>query len=187
MLIMFSSDFGVKTPDWTCRLFYNSNCSKPNRLVSLFEKSSVNQRFCKLLNFQQTYLEEAQLIKRFTNYQTSVQYLNHLLELRHDGIKLSLSQKRSTSFSQIKLAWKNISRNNPNTQHRKCFVSSNSFSIFTYPIHPEKPAENYKTLYGLILLWKSLGRATRRPAEGTISRLLLREVIYRMLLLLPTM
>ena len=49
-------------------------------------------------------LEEAQLIERFANHRTSVQRSNHLLELRHDGIKLSLLQKRSISFSWIELA-----------------------------------------------------------------------------------
>ena len=113
--------------------------------------------------------------------------MNHLLELRHDGIKLSLSQKRSTSFSWIEPARRSTGRNNPDTQHRKCSVSSTSFSTCTCPVYPGRPAENYETLYGLVPPGKSSGRATRRPAEGTISRPLLREVIYGMLPLLPTM
>ena len=40
---------------------------------------------------QSACLEEAQLIERFANHRTSVQHSNHLLELRHDSIKLSLS------------------------------------------------------------------------------------------------
>ena len=39
---------------------------------------------------QLAHLEKAQLIERFANHQTSVQRLNHLLELCHDSIKLSL-------------------------------------------------------------------------------------------------
>ena len=35
-------------------------------------------------------LEEAQLVDGFANHQTSIQRSNHLLELRHDSIKLSL-------------------------------------------------------------------------------------------------
>ena len=76
-------------------------------------------------------LEEAQLIERFANHQTSVQHLNHLLKLRHNGIKLSLLQKRSTSFSWIKLAQKSTNKNNPDTQHHKCSISSTSFSTCT--------------------------------------------------------
>ena len=55
--------------------------------------------FCKSSNLQPARLEKAQLIKRFANHQTSTQRLNHLLELRHNGIKLLLLQKRLTSFS----------------------------------------------------------------------------------------
>ena len=123
-------------------------------------------------------LEEAQLIERFANHRTSVQRSNHLLELRHDGIKLSLSQKRSTSFSWIEPARRSTSRNNPNTQYRKYSVSSTSFSTCTCPVHPRRPVENYKTLHALVSQEKSLEKATRRPAEGTISRFLLRKVIY---------
>ena len=130
-------------------------------------------------------LEEAQLIERFANHRTSVQRLNHLLELRHDGIKLSLSQKRSTSFSWIEPARRSTGRNNPDTQHRKCSVSSTSFSTCTCPVHPGRPAENYETLHRLVPLGKSSGRATRRPAEGSIFRPPLREVTYGMLPLLP--
>ena len=39
---------------------------------------------------QLVYLKEAQLIKHFANYQTSIKCLNYLLKLRHNGIKLLL-------------------------------------------------------------------------------------------------
>ena len=155
--------------------------------ASLFGRSSANRTFCKSSNLQPARLEEAQLIERFANHRTSVQRSNHLLELRHDSIKLSLSQKRSTSFSWIEPAQRSTDRNNPDTQHRKCSVSSTSFSTCTCPVHPGRPAENYETLHRLVPPGKSLGRATRRPAEGTIFRLLLWEVTYGMLPLLPTM
>ena len=132
-------------------------------------------------------LEKVQLIERFANYQITVQRLNHLLELCHDGIKLSFSQKRSTSLSWIEPAQKSTSRNNPNTQHRKCSVSSTSFSTCICLVHPGRLAENYETLHRLVLLGKSSGRATKRPAEGSISRPLLWEVTYGILPLLPTM
>ena len=132
-------------------------------------------------------LEEAQLIERFANHRTSVQRLNYLLELRHNRIKLSLSQKGSISFSWIEPARRSTGRNNPDTQHRKCSVLSTNFSTCTCPVYPGRPAENYETLHRLVSLGKSSGRATRRLAEGTISRPLLREVTYRMLPLLPIM
>ena len=132
-------------------------------------------------------LEEAQLIKRFANDRIFVQCLNHLLKLRYNGIKLSLSQKRSTSLSWIELDQKSTGRNNPDTQHHKCFVSSTNFNTCTCPIHLGKPEENYETLHGLVPSGKSLGRATRRPVKGSISRLVLRKVTYGMLPLLPTM
>ena len=132
-------------------------------------------------------LEEAQLIKRFANHQTSVQRSNHLLKLRHNGIKLSLSQKRSTSFSWIEPAQRSTGRNNPDTKYRKCSVLSTSFSTCTCFVHQGRPAKNYETLHGLVSLRESSGRATRRPAEGTIPRSLLREVTYRILPPLPTM
>ena len=153
----------------------------------MFRRSSANRTFCKSSNLQPARLEEAQLIERFANHRTSVQRSNHLLELRHDGIKLSLSQKRSTSFSWIEPARRSTGRNNPDTQHRKCSVSSTSFSTCTCPVHPGRPAENYETLYGLVPLGKLSASTTRRPAEGSISRPLLREVIYGMLPLLLTM
>ena len=90
-------------------------------------------------------------------------------------------------LSWIKPAQRSIGRNNPNTQYRKCSVSSTSFSTCTCLVYPERPAENYKTLHGLVPLGKSSGRATKRPAEGSISRPLLREVTYGMLPLLPIM
>ena len=155
--------------------------------ASSFGRSSANRTFCKLSNLQPARLEEAQLIERFANHRTSVQRSNHLLELRHDGIKLSLSQKRSTSFSWIEPARRSTGRNNPDTQHRKCSVSSTSFSTCTCSLHPGRSAKNYETLHGLIPLGKSSGKATRRQAEGMISRPLLQEVIYGMLPLLPTM
>ena len=143
--------------------------------------------FCKSSNLKPSRLEEAQLIKNFANHQTSVQRSNHLLELRHNGIILSLSQKRSTSLSWIELAWKSTSRNNPNTQNCKWSVSSTSFSTCTCHVNLRRPSENYKTLHRLVPLGKSSGRATRMPAEGSISRLLLWKVIYGMLPLLPIM
>ena len=136
---------------------------------------------------QLAHLEEAQLIKRFANHQFSVQRSNHLLELRHNGIKFLLLQKRLTSFSWIKPAWRSIGRNNPNTQHCKCSVSSTSFSICTCTVYPGRPEENYETLHRLVFPEKLLEKATRRPAEGTISRPLLWEVTYKMLPLLLTM
>ena len=132
-------------------------------------------------------LEEAQLIKRFANHWTSIQCSNHLLKLCHNGIKLSLLQKCSTSFSWIEPARRSTDRNNPDTQHRKCSISSTSFSTCTCPVHPRRPAENYETLHRLVPPGKLSGRATRRPAEGTISRPLLREVTYGVLPLLPIM
>ena len=142
---------------------------------------------CKSSNIQPAHLEEAQLIKHFTNHWTSVQCLNHLFELCHDGIKLFLLQKRLISFSRIELAWRSNNRNNPNTQHYKCSVSSSSFSTCTCFLYLGRPTENYKTLHRLVPLKKLSGRATRRPAEGTISRPLLGEVTYGMLSLLLTM
>ena len=139
------------------------------------------------LTGQPACLEKAQLIKRFANHRTSVQRSNHLLELRHDGIKLSLSQKRSTSFSWIEPARRSTGRNNPNTQHRKCSVSSTSFSTCTYLIYLGRPGENYETLHGLVPPGKLLRRTIKRPAESTISRPLLQKVTYGMLPLLPTM
>ena len=139
------------------------------------------------MNLQLACLEEAKLIKRFANHWTSVQGSNHLLELCHDGIKLSLLQKYSTSFSLIKPARKNTSRKNPDIQHHKCSVPSSSFSTCTYLVYLERPSENYKTLHRLNLLEKSSERATRKPAKGMIFRPLLRKVIYRMLPLLPIM
>ena len=183
----FSSDFGFEAPDWTCRLTYNSNYSKSNGSASLLRRSSANRTFCKSLNLQPASLEEAQLIKRFANHRTSVQRSNDLLELHHDGIKLSLLQKRSTSLSWIESAPKSTCRNNPDTQHRKFSVSSTSFSIYTCLVHPRRPAENYETLDGLVPPGKSSGRAIRRPIEGLISKPLLRKITYGMLPLLPTM
>ena len=143
--------------------------------------------FCKLSNLKPAHLEEVQLIERFANHRTSIQRLNHLLKLRHNSIKLLLSQKCSTSFNWIKPVWRSIGSNNLNTQYCKCFVSSTSFSIYTYLVHPRKPVENYETLHGLVSLEKLSRRGTRKPAEGMISQLLLREVTYRMLLLLLIM
>ena len=113
--------------------------------------------------------------------------MNHLLELRHNGIKLSFLQKRSTSFSWIKLAERSIGRNNPDTEHRKCSISSTSFSICTYLVYLGRPVENYKTLHRLVPLRKLSGRAMKRLVEGSISRPLLQEVTYGMLPLLPIM
>ena len=132
-------------------------------------------------------LEEAQLIKHFINHQTSVKHLNHMLKLRHDGIKLLLSQKCLTNFSWIELAWRSISGNNSNIKYRKCSILSSSFSTCTYLVYQKRPAKNYKTLHRLVFLEKLSKRATRRPAEDTISRHLLQKVIYSILLLLPTM
>ena len=132
-------------------------------------------------------LEEAQLIEYFANHRTSVQHSNHLLELHHDGIKLSLLQKHSISFSWIEPAQRSIGKNNPNTQHRKCFISSTSFSTCTCSVYPGRPVENYETLHRLISLRKLSGRVTRRPAKGKISRPLLWKVTYGMLPLLQTM
>ena len=87
----------------------------------------------------------------------------------------------------MKLAQRSIGRNNPNTQHHKCSISSTNFSTYTYPVYSRKPAENYKTLHRLVSLEKSLKKAIRRPAKGTISRPLLREVTYRILLFLLIM
>ena len=98
-----------------------------------------------------------------------------------------LLQKRSISLSWIELAQRSTGRNNSNTQNCKYSVSSTSFNTCTYLVYLGRSAENYETLYELVPLGKSLGRATRRPAEGTISRLLLWEVTYEMLLLLPIM
>ena len=151
----------------------------------MFGRSSANQTFCKSSNFQLARLEEAQLIERFANHRTSVERSNHLLELRHKGIKLSLSQKRSTSLSWIEPAQRSTSRNNPDTQHHKCSVPSTS--TCTCSVYLGRLTENYETLHGLVPLGKSLGRATKRPAEDSISRPLLWEVIYEMLPLLPTM
>ena len=142
---------------------------------------------CKLSNFQPVCLEETQLIEHFANHRTSVQCLNHLLKLYHNGIKLLLLQKCSTNFSWIKPARRSTSRNNLNTQYCKCSISNINFSTYTYLVHPKKPAKNYKTLHGLVLPGKSLGRAMRRLAKGKISRLLLQKITYGMLPLLPTM
>ena len=136
---------------------------------------------------QPAYLEKAQLIECFANHWTSVQYLNHLFKLCHDGIKLLFLQKRSTSFSWIKLGQRSTSKNKPDTQYRKCSVSSTNFSTCNCPVYLGRLAENYKTLHRLVPLEKLLGRSTRRPAKGTISRPLLREVTYGMLLLLLIM
>ena len=47
---------------------YNSNCSKPNELASLFGKCLANQTFCKLSNQYQTFEPLAQFLPRW--YQT---------------------------------------------------------------------------------------------------------------------
>ena len=132
-------------------------------------------------------LEKAQLIKYFTNHQTSVQCLNHLLKFCYNGIKLLLLQKRSTSFSWIKPAWKTTSTNNLNTKHCKCSVSSTSFSTCSRSLYSGLPVKNYETLHTLVSSAKLLGKVTKKLAEGKISRPLLRKVIYKMLLLLPIM
>ena len=49
-------------------------------------------------------LEETQLIECIANHRTSIQSSNYLLEFRNNGIKLSLLQKCSTTFSWIELA-----------------------------------------------------------------------------------
>ena len=143
--------------------------------------------FCKSSNLQPAHLEEAQLIKCFANHQTFVQHSNHLLKLRHNGIKLLLLQKCSTSSSWIEQAWRSTSRNNPDTWYYKCSVSSTIFSTCICFVHPKRPAKNYETPYTLVLLEKLLEKATRKPGKGTISRLLLQKVIYGMLPLLSTM
>ena len=50
-----------------------------------------------------------------------------------------------------------------------------------YNSNYSKPEENYKTLYGLVLLRKLLGRVTKRTAKGIIFKPLLREVTYKIL------
>ena len=113
--------------------------------------------------------------------------MNYLLKLCHNSIKFWLLQKRSISFSWIRLVQKSIGKNNSNTQWCKCFVSNTSFSTCIYSIYVKRPVKNYKTLHGPVFLEKLLERATKRQVEGTISRLLLQEFTYRMLSLLPTM
>ena len=134
---------------------------------------------------QLAYLEEAQLIERFVNYQTFVKYLNHLFKLRHDGIKLSFLQKCSTSFSWIEPTQKSNGRNNFDTQYCKCSISNINFNTCIYPVYQGRFEENYKTLHRFVLLRKLSGEATKKPAEGMISRPLLPKVIYRIQLLLP--
>ena len=112
-------------------------------------------------------LVKTQLIKSILNS------LNHLLKLRHNGIKLLLLQKYSTYFSWKKLAQKNISRNNPDTQQRICFISNTNFSTCTCPVYLRRPAENYETLHGLVSSRKLSGNTTKKPAKGIISRPLL--------------
>ena len=155
--------------------------------VSSFRRSSANWTFCKSSNLKPACLEEGQLIKHFANHWTSVQRSNYLLELFYNGIKLSLLQKHSTSFSWIEPAQRSNGRNNSYIQYRKCSVSSTSFSTCTCLIHPGRPAENYTTLHRLVPPGKSSGRATRRSAKGSIFRPLLRKVTYWMLPLLATM
>ena len=118
--------------------------------------------------------------------QTFIKCLNHLLELCHNSIKLLLLQKCSTSFSWIKPSQKSIGKNNCNTQHRKCSVSSISFSICNCFVYPERLAKNFETLHRLIFLGKSLRKATRRPAKGTIPKPPLRKVTCKILPLLQT-
>ena len=115
--------------------------------------------------------------------------MNDLFKLHYNDIKLSLLQKCSTSFNWIEPAQRSIGRNNPNTQQCQCLISSTSFSTCTYTcsIHPKRPAKNYETLYKLVYLGKLSKRPIRRPAEGMIPRLLLRQVTYRILLLLQIM
>ena len=113
--------------------------------------------------------------------------MNYLFELRHNGIKLLLLQKCSISFSYIKPAQRNTSGNNPNTKYHNYSVSSTNFSTYTCFVYPGKSAKNYKTMHGLIPLKKLLWKATKRSAKNTIFRLLLQEVLYKMLLLLLIM
>ena len=120
-------------------------------------------------------------MEHFANHQISIKRSNHLLELCYDSIKLLLSQKPSTSFSWIEPVLISTGRNNFNTKHRNCFISSTSFSTCTCTVQQKQRVENYKTLYGIVPLEKLLGRATRRPAKDTISRPLLWEVTYGML------
>ena len=132
-------------------------------------------------------LEEAQLMKNFIYHPASIKRSIYLLELCHNGIKLLVLQKRSTSFSSIELVWKIIDKNNLNIEHRKCSVSSTSFSIYTCSVYPRRLAENYKTLDGFVSLGKLSEKAKKRAAESTISRLPLWKVTYKMLPLLPKM
>ena len=116
-----------------------------------------------------------------------MKHSNHLPELCHNGIKLSLLQKRSISLSWIEQAQRSTGRNNPDNQYYNYSVSSTSFSTCTYSVNSEKPAKNYETLHELDFLRKSSGRATKKLAKGTVSRFLLRKITYGMLLLLSIM
>ena len=82
---------------------------------------------------------------------------------------------------------KKTGRNNPNTQNHKCSVSSTISNTCICSVYLGRSAANFENLYGLVSLRKLSARATRRLAEGTISRSLLWKVLYRMLPLLPIM
>ena len=129
-----------------------------------FGRSSANRTFCKSSNFCPTFKPPAQALSRWHQTFTLAEILNK-------------PQLDRTSP-------KKHGRNNPDTLYRKCSIPSTSFSICTCLVYPERPVENYKTLHRLVSLGKSSERATKRPAKGMISKLLLQEVTYRMLPLL---
>ena len=103
-------------------------------------------------------------------------------------ITLNFHSYRNTqqAFARSNQPKKSTVRNNLNAQYCNCSVSSASFSTYTYFVHPKRLAENYKTLYKLVFLKKLLEKTTKRPAKCTISKPLLWNIIYRMLLVLPT-
>ena len=167
MLTRFSSDFGVEAPNWTHKLAYNSNCSKPNGSANLFGRSLANRTFCKSSNLFPTFKPPAQAPPLWQQIFALAEMLN--------------------KFQLNRPAWKSTSKNNFDTQYCNCSISNTSFSICTCSAYPERLGENYKTLHRLVPLRKSSRRATRKSVEGMISRPLLREVTYGMLPLLPTM
>ena len=128
---------------------------------------------------QPAYLEEAQLIKPLSN--------------------VWIPCSSSAMMASISCSYKNVQQVSARSnQPKKILVKttlthSTASALFQVPvlvytclIQQRRPAENYKTLHKLVFLGKLLGKTTKKPVEGTISKLLLWEVTYKMLPLLLT-